>query len=80
MLPLFLPNGVSLDKLMRAIVGLSLFASAYMAEAVRGGLQAVAKGQTEAARALGLKPSGQGGGGGGEADQQQTALHGGFSG
>jgi len=54
MLPLFLPNGVSLDKLMRAIVGLSLFASAYMAEAVRGGLQAVAKGQTEAGLALGL--------------------------
>jgi len=54
MLPLFLPNGVNLDKLMRAIVGLSLFASAYMAEAVRGGLQAVAKGQTEAGLALGL--------------------------
>lgn len=54
MLPLFLPGGVSLDKLMRAIVGLSLFASAYMAEAVRGGLQAVAKGQTEAGLALGL--------------------------
>lgn len=54
MLPLFLPNGVSLDKLMRAIVGLSLFASAYMAEAVRGGLQAVTKGQTEAGLALGL--------------------------
>ena len=54
MLPLFLPNGMSLDKLMRAIVGLSLFASAYMAEAVRGGLQAVTKGQTEAGLALGL--------------------------
>ena len=54
MLPLFLPNGVSLDKLMRAIVGLSLFASAYMAEAVRGGLQAVARGQSEAGLALGL--------------------------
>ena len=54
MLPLFLPGGVTLDKLMRAIVGLSLFASAYMAEAVRGGLQAVAKGQTEAGLALGL--------------------------
>ena len=54
MLPLFLPNGVNLDKLMRAIVGLSLFASAYMAEAVRGGLQAVTKGQTEAGLALGL--------------------------
>ena len=54
MLPLFLPGGVTLDKLMRAIIGLSLFASAYMAEAVRGGLQAVAKGQTEAGLALGL--------------------------
>ena len=54
MLPLFLPNGLNLDKLMRAIVGLSLFASAYMAEAVRGGLQAVTKGQTEAGLALGL--------------------------
>lgn len=54
MLPLFLPSGITFDKLVRAIVGLSLFASAYMAEAVRGGLQAVAKGQTEAGLALGL--------------------------
>ncbi|MFO1132569.1 MAG: amino acid ABC transporter permease [Hyphomicrobiales bacterium] len=54
MLPLFLPGGVTPDKLVRAIAGLSLFASAYMAEAVRGGLQAVAKGQTEAGLALGL--------------------------
>ncbi len=54
MLPLFLPSGMSLDKLMRAIAGLSLFASAYMAEAVRGGLQAVSRGQREAGLALGL--------------------------
>lgn len=54
MLPLILPGGVSLDKLMRAIVGIALFASAYMAEAVRGGLQAVGKGQSEAGLALGL--------------------------
>jgi general L-amino acid transport system permease protein len=57
MLPLFLPGGISFDKLMRAIVGLSLFASAYMAEAVRGGLQAVARGQSEAGLALGLSRS-----------------------
>ncbi|MCA3560512.1 MAG: amino acid ABC transporter permease [Aestuariivirga sp.] len=54
MLPLILPGGVTPDKLLRAIAGLSLFASAYMAEAVRGGLQAVGKGQTEAGLALGL--------------------------
>lgn len=54
MLPLVLPGGVTPDKLLRAIAGLSLFASAYMAEAVRGGLQAVATGQTEAGLALGL--------------------------
>lgn len=54
MLPLVLPGGVSFDKLMRAIVGITLFASAYMAEAVRGGLQAVSKGQGEAGLALGL--------------------------
>jgi len=54
MLPLFLPEGVNFDKLMRALVGLSLFAGAYMAEIVRGGLQAIPKGQYEAADALGL--------------------------
>ncbi|SLN49909.1 amino acid ABC transporter permease [Oceanibacterium hippocampi] len=53
-LPLFLPEGTNFDKLVRALVGLSLFAAAYMAEVVRGGLQAIAKGQYEAASALGL--------------------------
>ena len=54
MLPLFLPEGVTLDKLLRALIGVALFQSAYMAEVVRGGLQAVPKGQVEAAAALGL--------------------------
>ena len=54
MLPLFLPEGVNFDKLLRALVGVSLFSSAYMAEVVRGGLQAIPKGQYEAAKALGL--------------------------
>ncbi len=53
-LPLFLPNGVTIDKFVRALVGVSLFASAYMAEVVRGGLQAISKGQYEGADALGL--------------------------
>lgn len=56
-LPLFVPAGVTLDKLMRALVVITLFASAYMAEAIRGGLQAVPTGQGEAARALGLGPT-----------------------
>jgi general L-amino acid transport system permease protein len=54
MLPLFLPSGVDFDKLLRALVGVTLFSSAYMAEAVRGGLEGVPKGQYEAAEALGL--------------------------
>jgi general L-amino acid transport system permease protein len=54
MLPLFLPQGVNFDKLLRALVGVALFSSAYMAEVVRGGLQAIPKGQYEAAEALGL--------------------------
>jgi general L-amino acid transport system permease protein len=54
MLPLFLPEGVSFDKLLRALIGITLFQSAYMAEVVRGGLQAIPKGQYEAADALGL--------------------------
>ncbi|MGI9513301.1 MAG: amino acid ABC transporter permease [Anderseniella sp.] len=53
-LPLFLPPGTSFDKLLRALIGVALFSSAYMAEVVRGGLQAIPKGQTEAAQALGL--------------------------
>ncbi len=54
MLPLFLPQGVSVDRLMRPLVGVSLFSAAYMAEVVRGGLQAVPKGQYEGAMSLGL--------------------------
>ena len=54
MLPLFLPAGVSFDKLLRALVGVALFAGAYMAETIRGGLQAIPRGQFEAAEALGL--------------------------
>jgi len=54
MLPLFLPEGVNFDALLRALVGVSLFAAAYMAEVVRGGLQALPKGQMEAARSMGL--------------------------
>lgn len=54
MLPLFLPEGVNFDKLLRALIGVALFSSAYMAEVVRGGLQAIPKGQYEAASALGL--------------------------
>jgi general L-amino acid transport system permease protein len=54
MLPLFLPPGVNFDKLLRALIGVALFASAYMAEVIRGGLQAVPKGQYEGAMALGL--------------------------
>ena len=54
MLPLFLPPAWSPDKLVRALVGVALFSSAYMAEVVRGGLQAIPKGQWEASAALGL--------------------------
>jgi general L-amino acid transport system permease protein len=54
MLPLFVPDSWSPDKLVRALVGVALFSSAYMAEVVRAGLQAMPKGQYEAAHALGL--------------------------
>jgi len=54
MLPLFLPEGTHFDKLLRAMIGIVLFQSAYMAEVVRGGLAAIPKGQYEAANALGL--------------------------
>ncbi len=53
-LPLMVPEGVTVNKLVAAIVGLMLVEAAYMAEVVRGGLQAIAPGQTEAAQALGL--------------------------
>ena len=55
MLPLFLPEGMTIDRLMRPLVGVALFATAYMAEVVRGGLQAIPKGQYEGAMSLGLK-------------------------
>jgi general L-amino acid transport system permease protein len=54
MFPLFLPEGVTFNLLLRALIGVALFSSAYMAEVVRGGLQAIPKGQYEAADALGL--------------------------
>lgn len=54
MLPLFLPEGMNFDKLVRCLIGVALFAAAYMAEVIRGGLQALPKGQYEAAHALGL--------------------------
>ena len=54
MLPLFLPEGVNFDKLLRALIGVALFASAYMAEVIRGGLQAIPRGQYEGAMAIGL--------------------------
>jgi general L-amino acid transport system permease protein len=53
MLPLFLPN-VTIDRVVRAMAGIVLFSAAYLAENVRGGLQAIPRGQYEAARALGL--------------------------
>lgn len=56
MLPLFIPGGESIDSIVRAIVGFTFFTAAYIAENVRGGLQAVPSGQYEAARALGLNP------------------------
>jgi general L-amino acid transport system permease protein len=52
--PLFLPVGQSPDVLLRVLVGITLFAAAYLAETVRGGLQAIPKGQVEAAQSLGL--------------------------
>jgi general L-amino acid transport system permease protein len=58
MLPLFVPDQWQPDKLLRALIGIALFASAYMAEVVRAGLQALPKGQYEGAMALGL-PYGQ---------------------
>jgi general L-amino acid transport system permease protein len=54
MLPLFLPHGVTIDKLLRAQIAMIMFAAAYLAEVVRGGLQAIPKGQYDAAHALAL--------------------------
>lgn len=54
MIPLFLPDGVTFNQLLRALIGVALFSAAYMAEVIRGGLQAIPKGQYEGAQALGL--------------------------
>jgi general L-amino acid transport system permease protein len=54
MFPLFMPEGMTIDVLVRVLVGITLFAAAYLAEVIRGGLQAVPKGQVEAAATLGL--------------------------
>ena len=53
-LPLFLPEGVRIDRVLRAMLGMTLFAAAYMAENARGGLRAIPQGQIEAAKAVGL--------------------------
>ncbi|AOY81320.1 amino acid ABC transporter permease [Moorena producens JHB] len=53
-IPLFLPQGMRPDRVLRAIIGLTLFSAAYLAENVRGGLQSIPTGQIEAAKALGL--------------------------
>jgi general L-amino acid transport system permease protein len=55
LVPLFLPEGASVDRLIRFIVAFSLFEAAYMAEAIRGGLQGVPTGQIEAAQSIGLR-------------------------
>jgi general L-amino acid transport system permease protein len=54
MLPLFMPGNFKIDGLVRALIGIALFSGAYMAEVIRGGLQAIPRGQTEAAHAIGL--------------------------
>ena len=54
MFPLFMPQGTTIDVLLRVLVGMTLFSAAYLAEVVRGGLQALPKGQVEAAQSLGL--------------------------
>lgn len=56
MIPLFLPQGTDISKLFRVFVAFALFAAAYLAEVIRGGLQAIPLGQREAAEALGLSP------------------------
>ena len=52
--PLFLPEGMEIDKLLRVVVGMAIFFACYQAEVIRGGLQAIPRGQYEAAEALGL--------------------------
>jgi general L-amino acid transport system permease protein len=53
-LPLFFPEGITFDKLLRALIGITLFQAAYVAEIIRGGLQSIPSGQYEAADAIGL--------------------------
>lgn len=53
-LPLFFPEGMDFDKLLRALIGITLFQAAYIAEVIRGGLQAIPKGQYEAADSMAL--------------------------
>lgn len=54
-IPFFLPSGVAIDKIIRVVIGMTFFQSAYLAEVIRGGLQAIPKGQYEAAEALGFE-------------------------
>jgi general L-amino acid transport system permease protein len=54
MLPLFMPGNFKIDGLVRALIGIALFSGAYIAEVIRGGLQAIPRGQSEAAAAIGL--------------------------
>ena len=56
LIPLFLPPGLELNRVLRAVIAFALFAAAYIAEDVRGGLQAIPPTQTEAAAVLGLSP------------------------
>ena len=54
MFPMFLPDGTYVDKLIRVIVAITLFEAAYTAEVIRGGLQALPRGQYDAAKSLGM--------------------------
>ncbi len=54
MFPMFLPDGVYMDKLIRVIIAITLFEAAYVAEVIRGGLQALPRGQYDAAKSLGM--------------------------
>ena len=54
MMPMFLPDGTYMDKLVRVIIAITLFEAAYMAEVIRGGLQALPRGQYDAGKSLGM--------------------------